>query len=183
MINFLKKSRQSTVLVVSMLFLTQCVFAQDDPGTLTLERIFTSNEFQSERFGPARWLEDGSGYTTLEASTEEVGGREIIKYNPKNGDRSILVGASSLIPEGMDKPLSIRDYHWSPDGKKLLIFTNTKRVWRRHTRGDYWVMEDTGMSIKWHLAHVSPEGRLEVIEHTQTYRWQRKGNGKRRLRL
>ena len=54
MINFLKKSRQSIVLLVSMFFLTQCVFAQDDPGILTLERIFSSNEFASERFVPAR---------------------------------------------------------------------------------------------------------------------------------
>ena len=30
---------------------------------------------------------------------------------------------------------------WSADGKKLLIFTNTKKVWRDNTRGDYWVLE------------------------------------------
>ena len=72
--------------------------AQGDPGTLTLERIFSSNEFQSERFGPARWLEDGSGYTTLEAFAHEVGGREIIKRYEKYKDSG--VEWMGEIPEG-----------------------------------------------------------------------------------
>ena len=45
-----------------------------------------------------------------------------------------------MIPEGQSEPLSIGDYIWSADNTKLLIFTNTRRVWRRHTRGDYWVL-------------------------------------------
>ncbi|MCA9125371.1 MAG: DPP IV N-terminal domain-containing protein, partial [Planctomycetales bacterium] len=27
------------------------------------------------------------------------------------------------------------------DNSKLLIFTNTRKVWRYHTRGDYWVLD------------------------------------------
>lgn len=41
-----------------------------DPSQLTLERIFQDREFAIERYGPARWLADGSGYTTLEASPD-----------------------------------------------------------------------------------------------------------------
>ena len=29
----------------------------------------------------------------------------------------------------------------SADGARLLVFTNTARVWRQHTRGDYWVLD------------------------------------------
>jgi hypothetical protein len=29
-----------------------------DPPLLTLERIYDSNDFEPEKFGPARWLED-----------------------------------------------------------------------------------------------------------------------------
>ncbi len=132
------------LLFIQFLFLAisiPIVSAQEDPSILTLDRIFSSSEFRAERFGPARWLEDGSGYTTLEQSEAEVSGREIVKYNPKSGERTILVRADQLVPEGKDKPLSISDYQWSPDGKKLLIFTNTKRVWRRNTRGDYWIKD------------------------------------------
>ncbi|MCK7530492.1 MAG: DPP IV N-terminal domain-containing protein [Marinilabiliales bacterium] len=33
----------------------------------------------------------------------------------------------------------IDDYSWSPDNTLLLVFTNSSRVWRYNTRGDYWV--------------------------------------------
>ena len=117
------------------------VSAQDDTGMLTLDRLFTDNEFVSERFGPARWLEDGTGYTTLESSESALGGREIVKYDPKSGERNLLVTSEQLVPESEESPLQISDYYWSPDGSKLLIFTNTRKVWRYHTRGDYWVID------------------------------------------
>jgi dipeptidyl-peptidase-4 len=116
-------------------------FAQDNPELLSLERIFSSTEFDSEDFGPARWLKDGSGYTTLEPSVTQDEGVDIVKYNPETGERSILLNAEKLIPEGKEAPLHIEDYQWSLTGNMLLIFTNTRRVWRYNTRGDYWVMD------------------------------------------
>jgi dipeptidyl-peptidase-4 len=52
-----------------------------------------------------------------------------------------MVPADRLVPRGEDTPLVIDDYRWSADGSKLLIFTNTRRVWRSNTRGDYWVLD------------------------------------------
>lgn len=117
----------------------------DDSSLLTLERIFSANEFAAERFGPARWLEDGSGYTTLEKSTAEPEGRDIVRCDPETGDQHVLVSARSLIPSGKKTPLVVEDYIWSRDGRKILIFTNSVRVWRNNTRGDYWVLDlDSG---------------------------------------
>jgi len=112
-----------------------------DPSLLTLERIFASGEFRGDFFGPARWLADGSGYTTLEPSIRVQAGRDIVRYDPGSGAREVLVPAERLIPQGQSVPLFIDDYQWSEDGTKLLIFTNTQRVWRLNTRGDYWVLE------------------------------------------
>ena len=108
---------------------------------LTLERIYKENDFIMKGFGPVRWLKDGSGYTSLEPSTLYKGAKDIIQYIPGTGERRVLVGATQLIPGGQAGPLDISDYTWSADGKKLLIFTNTARVWRYHTRGDYWVVD------------------------------------------
>ncbi len=118
-----------------------------DPGILTLDRIFTDREFTSERFGPARWLDDGTGYTTLEAPTDGEG-RDLVKYDPKTGKREILVHARQLVPDGKEKPLRIVNYAWSPGGDKLLVFTNTKRVWRQNTKGDYWVLDLSSGGLK-----------------------------------
>ena len=109
---------------------------QDD-----LRRIFTSKDFTPKRFGPAHWIEAGGAYTTLEPSAAAEGGRDIVRYETATGERRVLVSAAKLVPSGESKPLSIDDYAWSKDGKRLLVFTNTKKVWRQNTRGDYWVLD------------------------------------------
>ncbi|MGD8318961.1 MAG: S9 family peptidase [Gemmatimonadota bacterium] len=113
---------------------------QQDPSKLTVERIYASREFASDFFGPARWLADGSGYTTVERSPS-VRGLDIVKYDPASGRRDVLVPATRLVPRGASSPLLVEDYAWSDDGSKLLIFTNTERVWRTNSRGDYWVLD------------------------------------------
>jgi len=139
-------------LIMVVVFSALCVAAAEeraDPAVLTLARIFTDEEFETEEFGPARWLEDGSGYTTLEKPEEHADdddeengkARDIVRYDPETGASTILVASKRLIPQGESEPLQIEDYTWSEDGKKLLVFTNTKRVWRRNTRGDYWVLD------------------------------------------
>ncbi|MCK0179873.1 S9 family peptidase [Flavobacteriaceae bacterium S0862] len=111
---------------------------------LKLDNIFKNGTYSSKGYGPVRWMKDNKGYSTLE-NNQDVGGRDIVRYEAKSGKRSILVSAKTLIPIGEDKPLSIRNYEWSLDNSKLLVFTNTRRVWRQHTRGDYWVLEmDSG---------------------------------------
>lgn len=110
---------------------------ETDPG-LSVERIYGSGEFRAAGFGPVRWLEDG-GYTVLEQDAN--GENQIVRVDPETGERSVLVPAWELRPEGSEQALPIADYQWSEDGKSLLIFTNTRRVWRYHTRGDYWVVK------------------------------------------
>jgi dipeptidyl-peptidase-4 len=116
------------------------VLAQDDPSLLTIRRIHQSSEFAVQPFGPARWLGDGSAYTTVEAAAEGPGA-DIVRYDVERGDRQVLVAARQLVPPGDSLPLEIEDYAWSPDAKQLLVFTNTQPVWRLNTRGDYWVLD------------------------------------------
>ncbi len=118
----------------------------DSSELLTLERLHGSGEFRQEDFGQVRWLEDGTGYTALERG--DTGGREIVFYRPDSGSREVLVPASALTPAGESEPLSIADYTWSADSTKLLIFTNTRRVWRSNSRGDYWVLDRQGGTLE-----------------------------------
>lgn len=112
----------------------------EDPQ-LTVERIFDSEEFNGESGGDGRWLKDGSGYTVLEDSETLDSGRDLVRYDVATGERSIWIQARQFVPEGSDRPLAVEDYAWSGDQRKLLIFTNSRRVWRRNTRGDYWVLD------------------------------------------
>ncbi len=144
-------TRLSTaVLLLAALSATaQAQVGQVPTSTRTsLKLIFDSTYFDAQRFGPARWIEDGSAYSTVERSTETKGGRDIVRYDTKTGARSILVPASSLIPPGDSLPLRMADYTWSADAKRLLIFTNTQKVWRQNTRGDYWVLDRTSSTLQ-----------------------------------
>ncbi|XQW85502.1 DPP IV N-terminal domain-containing protein [Thalassotalea piscium] len=116
---------------------------------LTVEKIYQDNAFSSDYIGRIRWLADGSGYTAVENSaskkTDDAGkeksiGKDIVIYNPETLARKVLISAEQLIPKGEEKPLTINDYIWSNDKQKLLIYTNSKRVWRSNSRGDYWVL-------------------------------------------
>jgi len=115
-------------------------FASNGQESLELEDIYKNGTYGQKGYGPVRWMKDDKGYSTLEANSD-VGGRDIIRYEANSGKRSVLVSAKTLIPHGETAPLSIRNYEWSADNSKLLVFTNTRRVWRRHTRGDYWVLD------------------------------------------
>ena len=113
---------------------------------LNVDRIFgTENEFKQETWGPAHWLKDSSGYTTLEVSPEFIDNadskkiKDIVKYVMATGQREILVPATSLHPPDHEVPLEIENYAWTDDVQTVLIFTNAKQVWRLKTRGDYWV--------------------------------------------
>ncbi|MGE3275863.1 MAG: S9 family peptidase [Vicinamibacterales bacterium] len=120
-----------------------------------IDRIFGDNAYALPRFGPARWLEDGTAYTTVERAAPPAAGWEIIRYDAATGDHRVLIAASQLVPPAPAgdggaprEPLDIDDYQWSADGTRLLIFTNTRKVWRQNTRGDYWVLELPGGALR-----------------------------------
>jgi len=118
-----------------------------DPSLLTLERLFSSNEFAVERFGPPKWMKSSTGYTVLQPSKEVGGARDIVLYNPENDQTRILVPCSRLVPAGETSPLKIDDYIWSPDEKKLLIFTSPKRVFHKNF-GDYWFLNTKDWNLR-----------------------------------
>jgi len=106
---------------------------------LSVADAYVADTYRTGRVAPTRWLADGSGYTTLEES-DTGSGQDLVKYHPETQARTVLASAQDLTPENASAPLQVADYEWSADGKKLLIFTNTKRSWRTHTLGDYWVL-------------------------------------------
>lgn len=136
----MKKFRKFYFLFLLVIFVQPYYAQQDDKSLLTIDRIFNSSEFMGERFGPARFIEDGKYYTALDSSKDVPGGKDIVKYETETGAREVMVSAKLLIPEGQTKPLSISNYIWSPKSDMLMIFTNTARVWRQNTKGDYYVL-------------------------------------------
>jgi dipeptidyl-peptidase-4 len=86
-------------------------------------------------------MKDGASYTRAEAG-------EIVKYTLPGNSKAVLVSKDKLTPAGRTSPLNIRSYAFSADGNKVLIYTNTKKVWRYDTRGDYWVLDLTNNQLR-----------------------------------
>ena len=128
----------------SQLFLLLSIFAlsigQDGNHKLTLEDIYKNNSFPTRNYHSLRWMEDHIHYSTLE-NNREKDCSEIIRYNVRSGEREVLVDAEKLVPTNSNDPIQVSDYQWSNDDSLILLFTNTQRVWRHHTRGDYWVLD------------------------------------------
>jgi dipeptidyl-peptidase-4 len=86
------------------------------------------------------WSADGN-------SLYENTGTGITEMNLTGKGVSIIINSKQLTPAGRDKPLQIKHFFFSSDFKKVLIFTNSKKVWRYETRGDYWVYNIADSSL------------------------------------
>ena len=136
-------SLRNMVLVMAILCPVCIVPAEqkeEDPGQLTLKRIFTDREFSSKGFS-ARWSMNGNEYTYLKDAEGNDKGKDIRVYNVAESRDSVMVKASELFRPGTQKQIEIEDYSFSRDRSLLMIYTNSKRVWRRNSRGDYWVLD------------------------------------------
>lgn len=128
------------VFLLAVVTLPSLAAQQLDPARLTIDRLYGSPEFRGESFGPTRWLEGGTAYTTLEKAASGTG-QDLVRYETATAARSVLVSAASLTPAGASAPLEVEEYEWSPDGRRLLVFTESRPVWRANNRGDYWVLD------------------------------------------
>ena len=112
-----------------------------DPSLLSLDRIFASDEFGEDRPAPLRWSRRTSDYFTLETPEAGGPGRDLVRHDAASGRRETVVPASAFIPGGKTEPLKVEAFEFSADESKLLLYTDSQRVWRRNTRGNYWVLD------------------------------------------
>ena len=142
--------RRTSVAALLAIALVPSLHAQQadtrSPLQAQIDRIFKERAFDAPRFGPARWLPGEEAYAIVERAS---GGTEIARYDASTGGRSVLARTS----------LDVDDYAWSEDGRRLLVFTNSKKVWRQNTRGDYYVIDVASGSQK-KLGGAAPESSL-----------------------
>jgi len=164
---FLQQLPRSIATILSIIVLLSCdktsteeTLAVPDSGViLSNEVIYSDWEYHAKRPGTVRWVDEGAAYTALETAPgyedvvlekDDYGDdiklyEEIVNYDPATQERTVLITLDQLTPKGSDKALVVDDYQWSDDKARLLIYTNAEYVWRKKSRGDYWVIElDSG---------------------------------------
>lgn len=98
------------------------------------------------------WSADGNAYYK-----SENGG--IAKYTLPDLKIEMIAKQDEFIPQGKSIALKIRNFFFSPDNNQVLIYTNSKKVWRYDTRGDYWILNLKDHSLK-QLGKTLPESSL-----------------------
>ena len=117
-----------------------------------------------------KWARDGNSYYAVENNS-------LVRYELPSFSRTVVLDSVKLKPKGSNDALAIRNFYYSDDGKSLLIYTNSKRVWRQDTKGDYWVLNLSGNTLSQlgkgrpssslMFAKISPDGSKAayVSEH------------------
>jgi dipeptidyl-peptidase-4 len=105
--------------------------------------IFTSIGFTAAAQLDDRmiWSADGNSFYSSDDGAISV-------FSLSDRKQQILVSPQRLTPAGKKQALEIKSFAFSSDFKKILIYTNSKKVWRYETRGDYWVFDLSDSSLK-----------------------------------
>ncbi|WP_445736782.1 S9 family peptidase [Mariniflexile sp.] len=126
--------------------------------------LFVLLSFQgSSQSGGFKWSKDGHSYYSVQ-------NEGIVQYTLPSYTSKVLISKKQLTPAGSDKPLAVSYFNISEDEQKVLLFTNTKRVWRINTKGDYWIsnlvtgqLQQLGKTLpesSLMFAKISPDGKL-----------------------
>ena len=95
----------------------------------------------------AQW---GQGtYWTLDGNQiMEADGSKIVAVDAKDQSKQTTIISEAMLTPVNGKPLNVVRFAFSDDNQKVLINTNTKKVWRYDTKGDFWVYDTQAKTLK-----------------------------------
>ena len=114
--------------------------------------VFTSTSLLAQEI---KWDQSGNAFYQIQ-------GGQIVKVNLPDQNSEVFISSAALTPKGQ-KPLQVRDFTFSADRNKILIYTNTKQVWRLDTQGDYWVLDLGSKELK-QVGKGLPESSLRFAK-------------------
>ena len=87
------------------------------------------------------WTADGTAYAAMEQPNPPPAPQgDLIRTDVRTGRKTVLLSKDKLRQPGSAQALTVTDFAFTPDSANVLIFTNTARVWRYNTRGDYFLV-------------------------------------------
>ncbi len=110
------------------------------PLHLTLEDIYASRLFSGNTFSDGRWAANGPviRYTTANDAGTAT---DLVVYNLETDAKRTLIHGQNLFADDVGRTIWIDDYSISPDGSRILIYTDSERVWRLPTKGFYYIYD------------------------------------------
>ena len=120
---------------------------RSNSSQLMVDRLFGTREFEAESMPRIRWSKPTSTYLTLDQSPNG-NGVDLVRYDPATAKKDVILPAEAFRPRDAKEPLDIEGLEFSTDESHVLIYTNSKKVWRRNTLGDYWLLDLASRELK-----------------------------------
>ena len=98
-------------------------------------------QFAQGQGGRINWTADGNYYTKLKDGN-------IIQVDPKTEEETVIIKNSQITDPVTKKLIVPQSYQFNSNYTRVLLFTNTAKVWRYKTRGDYWVYDIIANRLK-----------------------------------
>jgi dipeptidyl-peptidase-4 len=139
---------------------------------ITVEDLWLKGVFQPEYPEGFNWMNNDLYYTNLEPAeeTSSLTTRPMLtvirKYGVvKNEALEKMVDLSNIKPEGEENTIDIESYSFSRDESKVLIATETERMYRRSSKSHYYIYDLASKKLrglstgKQAYADFSPDGK------------------------
>lgn len=97
-------------------------------------KSITSGEFRGERMSVVEPMTDGESYAQISND-----GKQIVKYSFKTGKQTGILFDVATVRGG--KIESVDGYIMSPDGRRMLIQTDTKTIYRHSFTATYYIYD------------------------------------------
>jgi dipeptidyl-peptidase 4 len=148
-----------TATTLAILFLNFFALAQNEKKQITLEDIWVTGKFNPRGIQGLVSMRDGLHYTLRQSDS-------INQYRYDDGRLvQTILHAGLLTPEESEKPIRFTTYSFSPDESKILLATETERIYRYSRRSEYFVFDRKTEKLtplskngKQRLADFSPDG-------------------------
>lgn len=83
--------------------------------------------------GDVKWAPDGKSYYQMEKGV-------LMQYELPSKKSTVVLDPKQLTAGTDGAPKLIEGYEFSADRSRMLVFTESRKVWRYNTRGDYYVI-------------------------------------------
>jgi len=111
---------------------------------ITLEELFSSTAFDEHPIENIEWMPGSDAFTYTEGS-RDAEFLDIYRHDVQSGEKTLFVPASDLIYNNAQIKMS--SYHWTHDGKYLLIQGPSKSIWRHSSQAPFYLMDVTTKKI------------------------------------
>ena len=155
--------------IISVLLLISACYTTLQAQQITLEDLFTKRSFIQSAVTGLASTNDGLNYTTL-----ENGGRQIVKYSYKTGEKvSLILDIQTLKNDSLT---SVTEYAFSKDESKVLLMTDRQSIYRRSFTAVYFVYNFVTKELsrlssgREQVATFSPDGeRVAFVRKNNLY--------------